>query len=129
MSACPFCIAAEPGSDGTADRPRTTASDWRSSQFFSRGFQLVNWLVPGTILAIVPKCPMCFAAYTAGVTGFGMSLSTATYIRLLLVTVCLGSLVYLVVTSMRRLIVGDKRRSTEGIGHDNGAQPQTWSQL
>jgi hypothetical protein len=108
MSVCPFCIAAEPGSDGTAERPRTSASDWRSSGFVSRGFQLVNWLVPGTILAIVPKCPMCFAAYAAGVTGLGMSFLTATYVRRLLVTVCLGSLVYLAVKSMRRLIVGDK---------------------
>jgi hypothetical protein len=108
MSDCPFCSAAEPASEGTADRPRTSASDSRRSRFVSRGFRLVNWLVPGTILAIVPKCPMCFAAYTAGVTGLGMSLSTATYVRLLLVTVCLGSLAYLVVTSMRRLVVGDK---------------------
>jgi len=108
MSACPFCIAAEPASDGTADRSRTAGSNRRSSRFVGRGFQLVNWLVPGMILAVVPKCPMCFAAYAAGVTGLGMSISTATYVRLLLVTVCLGSLIYLVATSMRRLVVGDK---------------------
>jgi hypothetical protein len=107
MSACTVCLAAEPGSNGTAGRPRTRASDWRSYRFVSCGFQLVNWLIPATVLAILPKCPMCLLAYTAAVTGVGMSLSTATYVCLLLVTVCLGSLVYLVLSSMRRLLIGD----------------------
>src|SRR5450432_4142148 len=54
-----------------------------------------RWLVPTTILALLPKCPMCFAAYVALGTGMGVSVSTATYLRLLLVIVCVASLSYL----------------------------------
>lgn len=53
-----------------------------------------RWLVPALILAILPKCPLCFATYVAVGTGLGLSLATAGYVRFTLVIVCLCSLSY-----------------------------------
>jgi hypothetical protein len=43
-----------------------------------RSINDAKWIVPGAILVLVPKCPLCFAAYIAAGAGIGISLTTAT---------------------------------------------------
>ena len=69
-----------------------------------RAVDLDGWIVPSAILALIPKCPMCLAAYVALWTGLGLSVAAAANLRVLLIIVCVISLVFLVARQMRRLI-------------------------
>lgn len=63
-----------------------------------------GWIVPGITLALIPKCPMCLAAYVALATGIGISLPIATYIRITLIVVCVASLVFITARRVWNLI-------------------------
>jgi hypothetical protein len=59
--------------------------------------------VPSAILALLPKCPACLAAYLAVGTGVGLSIPTATYVRTLLIVICISSLSLLAAKHVARL--------------------------
>ena len=68
----------------------------------SRWLDAVGWLAPATALALMPKCPMCVAAYVAVFTGIGLSLPVATLARTTLIVVCVASLAFMAVRMMVR---------------------------
>ena len=55
-----------------------------------------------SVLALMPKCPACVAAYVAVATGFGISLSAAAYLRTAAITACVAMLLYLGARFVRR---------------------------
>jgi hypothetical protein len=68
---------------------------YQNASFGRKAIELAGWLIPGTLLAFFPKCPLCIAGYVALATGLGMSLTAATYLRWALLALCLGSLAFM----------------------------------
>lgn len=70
-----------------------------------RIFALLQWALPSLLLALMPKCPLCIAGYIALWTGLGISLTSAYYLRLSLITLCIFSICFLVAMRVRRFIL------------------------
>lgn len=68
-----------------------------------------GWLVATAILAVVPKCPLCLVALLAA-TGFGLSVAAASYLRILLILLCLASLLLFLIRRYHSLAVLVQKR-------------------
>lgn len=67
-----------------------------------RAARVAGWVMPGTVLALMPKCPACLAAYIALATGLGISISAAAVLRSSLIVICVMALVVLSLRLLRR---------------------------
>lgn len=54
---------------------------------------LTGGIVPGTLLALLPKCPVCLAAYLGLLSGFGVSITTARVLQVALAALSVGFLI------------------------------------
>lgn len=75
----------------------------RSRRFFEHFREFAGWLLPGATLVLLPKCPLCLAGYIALGTGIGLSVPGATYLRLLLIVLCVITLFYVAIRQVSRL--------------------------
>lgn len=78
-----------------------------------RIFKVTEWLIPGVILVILPKCPLCLVAYVALGTGIGLSVSTAANASILIFVVCVGFLAYFAAKHLYRFIAWMVRMGDE----------------
>jgi hypothetical protein len=97
------------------------------NSFARRCHDIARWLLPAGGLVLLPKCPACLAAYVAIVTGLGISISTATYLRMLLVTICIAAIAYFAAKRGYRIfeLISGGRRGGHAVGHPAPFAPST----
>ena len=84
----PHCCQRKPRAEAEARQQKTLLRRWR---------RVAGWILPGALLALMPKCPMCLAAYVALCTGFTVSCSSAHILMRTLTALCIGTLALCVV--------------------------------
>jgi hypothetical protein len=81
--------------------------DVRSSPPPRRGWDLAAVAASLGVWALMPKCPLCLAAYVALWTGLGLSFAAATYLRWSLLLVSSAVLIYLIVKRRLPALAGE----------------------
>jgi hypothetical protein len=77
--------------DGKAHPPRVA----------NRRFAWAKCSLPTLILALLPKCPACLAAYVALGTGISLSVAAASILRTLLISACVVTLAWVFAGTLR----------------------------
>ncbi|MDQ2833899.1 MAG: hypothetical protein M3Y50_09175 [Acidobacteriota bacterium] len=95
------------GTSRVKDEERTVEDGTLCRAAARRGAKASGWVLPGAALILMPKCPACLAAYVALVSGVGISVSMAAWVR---GTVLMGSGAMLVFGVVRWLLRKDETR-------------------
>ena len=77
----------------------------RGATLVQRCAGVARWIVPASVLALLPKCPACVGAYVALATGVGISVTAAAYLRNGAIVVCIAMLLYAAAKMVRRFLV------------------------
>lgn len=72
---------------------------------------LAAWGAPSLLLALMPKCPACLAAYVALGTGLGLSFALASYLRTGLIVACTASLAFLALRKLRQACMSSTQKT------------------
>jgi hypothetical protein len=87
--------------------PRCCAGEGRRRRLARRLSGAAASLLPGVGLALLPKCPMCLAAWLTLLTGVGVSAAAAARIRGLIVAFLVGALAFASLLRVRRALRRD----------------------
>jgi cytochrome c oxidase assembly factor CtaG len=120
------CAAISTGSNRATAGARIAHGGPRLRTLARRCRETTGWIIPSSILVLLPKCPACIAAYFAIGSGIGISVSTALYVRMALVVLCVGSLLYLAASRGRRFIAWRRKwRPSKNIYGTSSTRPQS----
>jgi len=82
---------------GCQQKPHTSRDAHQQRTWPRRMRDVAGWIVPGALLALMPKCPMCLVAYVALCSGLTLSYSSAHILMRTLTALCIGTLALCVV--------------------------------
>lgn len=74
---------------------------------------LTRGILSGVLLIVLPKCPMCLAAYIAAATGIGLTFAAASHLRTALLVLCAATLAHLAVQLLLRRLNKSASSRTE----------------
>jgi hypothetical protein len=86
------CCGVSAISRGLKVEARTATSGPPPAARARRCLDAAGCILPSGILALLPKCPACIAAYVALGSGLGISVTTAIYLRMAMIILCVASL-------------------------------------
>lgn len=95
---------------GPCHSPHKAVPDGSRTTFGRRIRDLLAWLLPTALLAVVPKCPACLILYLAIWTGISVSIGTASYLRLGMLAFSAAILTYLGAKQIRSLLLLARNR-------------------
>jgi len=93
------------GGDPAASAIAAPSLEVAPTSWLRKFARLIQWAVPVTTLALLPKCPGCVAGYVLLLTGVGVSFTTATAMRWTVIGLSIAALTYLMLRTARRLLV------------------------
>jgi hypothetical protein len=70
-----------------------------------RRFAWAKCSLPTLILALLPKCPACLAAYVALGTGISLSVAAASVLRTTVIGICVATLVWVFASALRLAVM------------------------
>lgn len=76
--------------------------------------ELAAWVTSTITLVLLPKCPVCLAAYLAVISGAGISVATAASLRTSLLILCVSGLICLTLYRLFRLALRIRRCEPRG---------------
>ena len=83
----------------------------RPASRLRRGGEIAGWIIPSATLVLLPKCPMCVAAYIALFSGVSITVASASNLQTSLKTLCVAALFWLVMKHLCRPASRNKARS------------------
>jgi hypothetical protein len=93
MSASTARSNSHEAADGKAHPPRVGRFAWAKCS------------LPALILALLPKCPACLAAYVALGTGISLSVAAASVLRTTVIGICVATLVWVFASALRLAVM------------------------
>ena len=89
-------------------QPLPTDESKQDKKQLRQGFTAyVKMAIPVFAFVIIPKCPVCLAGYIALLSGVSLSITTAGYLRIGLIIVCILSLTYFIIRHVKRFVVNN----------------------
>jgi hypothetical protein len=106
MAACCNMLSARSGNENSAN----VATDGlpAPSSRPRRSLTLTRWSLPALVLILLPKCPVCLAAYIALGTGLSLTVAASSYLRWSLLVLAVAAIALNVFSFFLRLA---RRRS------------------